>query len=228
MSFDGFVSGAQPTPLPPALLLELLPQMRDPAELVVALYAIAAIARQRRYPRTIREADLRETRPLIEALASLCPDRDWEQSFQDGLSAAVERGVVLRGRSNVNGEWVTWLALNDVDGRRAMLEPQMHRPATVVEGRTESGGLAQLWESALGSPMPAILHEEVGRAAAKYGTELLHDAMLEAAANNVRTWRYVAAILDRWEREGRDERDSTTGAAASGLESSRYRHLFRE
>ena len=234
MSFEGFASGAPVTPLPRALLRDLVPAMSDVAELIVTLYAVEAITRQRRYPRRLSVADLRESRALIETLAGICGDREVDGSFSAGLSAAVERGSLLRARTAVEGNWVEWIALNDADGRRALAAPGTISVGDVSRGRVAvTSGAPALWESAFGTPTPPILVEELKAAESRYGSEWLRDAFAEAAANNVRSWRYVQAILERWEATGRDEEsrdagDATARSAAGGLESSRYRHLFRE
>lgn len=229
MEFEGFPSGAPVTPLPQALLRDLAPGMSDPAELIVTLYAVEAISRQRRFPRRVLLADLRECRPMIEALAGICVDREVDRSFEDGLTMAVERGSLLVGRSVVNGDWHEWLALNDADGRRAMESASVLTTSEPVSGREPVYSTSpQIWQAAFGTPMPPILTEELKAAEARYGADWLHDAFSEAAANNARSWRYVRTILERWETEGRDDGDATVGTAAGGLESSRYRHLFRE
>ncbi len=234
MSFDGFPSGAPVTPLPQSLLRELVPVMSDPAELVVTLYAIQAISRVRRYPRRISCRDLRESRSLIEALANLCAPREVDEAFADGLRASVERGSLLQARSVDDGVWVEWIALNDADGRRALESASMPPTSAAVYGRESAYSSApEIWQSAFGAPMPPILSEEIKAAESRYGSDWMHDAFAEAVANGVRSWRYVQAILERWETEGRDEGgrdggDATNRSTADGLESSRYRHLFRE
>ncbi len=229
MAFDGFPSGAPVTPLPQALLRDLAPAMSDPAELIVTLFAVEAIGRQRRFPRRVSTAGLREERPLIEALAGMCMDRDVNVAFEQGLSAALRRGSLLIGRAQSAGRWVEWLALNDADGRRAMASAPMPPDSAQVHGREAVYGTApEIWQSAFGTPMPPILAEELKAAEARYGADWLHDAFVEAAANNAHSWRYARAILERWETEGRDGGDATAGTAAGGLESSRYRHLFRD
>ena len=229
MTFDGFPSGAPVTPLPQALLRDLAPAISDPAELIVTLYAIEALARMRRFPRRIRCEDLREQRPLIDALAGMCPSRGVDGAFADGLNAAVERGTLLAGRSVDEGSWVDWLALNDADGRRALEASSMPPGSVQMYGRESVYSSApEIWQSAFGTPMPPILSEELKSAESRYGSDWLHDAFAEAAANGARSWRYVQAILERWETEGRDGGDATARPAAGGLESSRYRHLFRE
>ena len=229
MGFDGFTSGAPVTPLPQALLRDLVPAMSDPAELIVSLYAIEAIARQRRYPRRVSLSDLRESRSLIEALASFCPDREVEDAFLQGLDAASNRGSLLMARSVQDGGWVEWIALNDADGKRAMASASMLLAARGVYGREAVHSSApEIWQSAFGTAMPPILSEQVKAAESRYGSDWMRDAFAESAANGVRSWRYVQAILERWETEGRDGGDATARTAAGGLESSRYRHLFRE
>ena len=105
MAFDGFASGAPMTVLPQALLRDLVPGMIDPAELIVTLYAMDLIGGQRRFPRRVRAAELREQRPLIDALAGLCVDREVDEAYEDGLSAALRRGSLLLGRMQSEGRW---------------------------------------------------------------------------------------------------------------------------
>ena len=229
MAFDGFTSGAPVTPLPQALLRDLVPTMSDPAELIVTLYAVEAIARQRRYPRRVSLSDLRESRSLIEALASFCRDREVEDAFRQGLDSASERGSLLMARSVQDGGWVEWIALNDADGQRAMASASMPPATRSAYGREPVNSSApEIWQSAFGTAMPPILSEEVKAAESRYGSDWMRDAFAESAANGVRNWRYVQAILERWETEGRDGGDATARTTTGGFESSRYRHLFRE
>lgn len=229
MALEGFASGAPKTPVPQALLRDLAPLMTDPAELIVTLYAIEGLSRVRRYPRRLLGKDLRASRSMIEALANMCAPREWESAFTNGLDAAVERGSLLRARAVQDGVWVEWIALNDVDGRRALASPSMLAVSRPAYGREAVySSVPEIWQSAFGTAMPPILTEEVKSAESRFGRPWLRDAFAEAAANDVRSWRYVQAILERWETEGRDEGDATARSAAGGLESSRYRHLFRE
>ena len=202
MSFDGFTSGAPVTPLPQALLRDLVPAMSDPAELIVTLYAVEAISRVRRYPRRLLSSNLRESRTLLEALAGMCAPRGADQAFVDGLDAAVARGSLLRSRSVVDEVWVEWIAINDADGSRAMASPTMLQVTTPIGGRKAlDSGVLEIWQSAFGTSPPPILVEELKAAEARFGVEWLRAAFTEAAASNVRNWRYVRKVLDRWESE---------------------------
>ena len=239
MSFDGFASGAPLTPLPHALLRDLAPRMTDSAELLVTLYAVEALSRVRRFPRLIPRTELQESRPLIEALASLCPDREVDCAFGDGLQAALQRGTLLGGRSQRDGAWHDWIALNDHDGRRAIAATAA-MPSPVLPARHReplASSAAAIWQDAFGQVVPPILADELIAAESRYGPEWLRDAFREAAANDARSWRYVCAILERWQSEGRapgspamevnDGRSGTLRGAGRD-DASRFGHLFRE
>lgn len=234
--FEGFGSGERVTPLPQSFWLELLPGMTDPAELVVTLYALDALSRVRRFPRRLALAELRNTRALIEALDSLCPERELEQAFNDGLSGAMQRGSLLCERiqqapDDPQSGWSDWIAVNDPDGRRAMaFAPAL--PASVPTPRAaqpRGGGIIQLWQDAFGTGLTPLLRDELLEAESRYPYDWLRDAFTEAAAQHVRSWRYVQRILERWQEEGRDETNRTTGGRSGPrLDESRYRHLIRE
>ena len=95
-TFAGLPAGARQVALPAALLHQAVPQMDDPAELLVTLYAVAAVQRLRRFPRLLDVAALRAERPLVDALARFFPHADTDEAFRRGLEAAVARGTLLR------------------------------------------------------------------------------------------------------------------------------------
>ena len=49
----------------------------------------------------------------------------------------------------------------------------------------------------------------------------MKEAMRLAVENNARSWRYVLAILERWQREGKD----SDGKVRTDSEKSRRRYL---
>ena len=221
--FAGFAAAAPNTPIPTALLRELAPQMTDPAELLVTLYAVAALQQLRRFPRLLPVADLRAERPLIDALASLVPERSVDQALEDGLVAAVARGSLLRSAAPDD-----WLALNSADGRRAIAH-RAHRPHRPAPPAPQPRGEAiiALYEDAIG-PLPPSLAAELHEAAAAYPPQWIADAFAEAVEMNVRNWRYVRTILQRWQQEGRDHASNRSIHAEPGRSRrSRYDHILR-
>ena len=226
--FDGFAAAAPATPVPLALLRELAPQMTDPAELVVTLHALTALQRVRRFPRLIAAADLRAERPLLETLASLIPDRTADQALEDGLTAAVARGSLLRSAAPSD-----WIALNSADGRRAMAH-RAHRMAPAGPSASDPRGpeadgssIIRLYEDAIG-PLPPSLVAELHEAAAAYPPDWIADAFAEAVEMNVHNWRYVRSILQRWQQEGRDHASSRSiRPQHRRSQPSRYDHLIQ-
>lgn len=221
--FGGFSAAAPATPIPTALLHELAPQMTDPAELLTTLYAVAALQRVRRFPRLLAVADLRAERALVDALSSLVPERSVDQALEDGLAAAAARGTLLRSAAPQD-----WIALNSADGRRAMAH-WAHRPARPAPAAPAPRGepIIALYEDAIG-PLPPSLAAELHEAAAAYPPDWIADAFAEAVEMNVRNWRYVRSILQRWQQEGRDYASARSTDGRSGRSgASRYDHLIQ-
>ena len=61
-----------------------------------------------------------------------------------------------------------------------------------------------LYEDNIGMLSP-IIADELKLAEEAYPHEWIEDAFRRAVVQNKRSWRYVAAILERWEREGRSD-----------------------
>lgn len=216
--FDGFPAGAQPVPLPDIFFEDVAPLIDDPAELLVTLYALRALSRVMKYPRLIASAALRSERPLIEALASTCSDRDADRAFEDGLSAAIDRGTLLCGRrAGPDGRAARVIAINSEEGRRAIAreaEPMAAAESAEAGGPPRGAEIYRLYEDAIGAVPPAIA-ADLAEAQAGYPPEWLADAFREAAAANARSWNYVRAILERWQREGRDVEAGGDGSGAA-------------
>ncbi len=240
--FSGFPAGGATVPLPASMLTQVMPQIQDVAELLVTLFATAAVQRQRRFPRLIELDVLRSERPLIESLSSLLPQDEVDSAFRRGLDAAVARGTLLAVQAVPTGGGAgaaqqdrpcVLLALNTEPDRRSVerarhgdfvgaiawkLLPAARPPVA------RTGNAYTMYESAIGPITPAIA-EQLAEAEGLYPLAWIAEAFTEAEELNRRSWRYVKRILERWDREGR-------GDAASGRDSrwrpdSRFEHLIR-
>ena len=67
-----------------------------------------------------------------------------------------------------------------------------------------------------------MITEELKDAEKQYPSEWIEEAFREAVKSNKRSWRYVAAILERWEREGKDDGRSGRDSKTTG-----YKEFFR-
>lgn len=240
--FPGFPAGGTTVPLPASMLTQVVPQIQDAAELLVMLFATAAAQRQRRFPRLVEIDALRSERALIESLSSLLPQEDVDTAFRRGLDAAVARGTLLaveavplgRGADAAEqGQARVLLALNTEPDRRSV-ERARHGDvvgsiawkllpvATAAVART--GNAYTMYESAIGPITPAIA-AQLAEAEGLYPLAWIAEAFAEAEELNRRSWRYVKRILERWDREGRD--DAASGRDSRWRPDSRFEHLIR-
>ena len=74
-----------------------------------------------------------------------------------------------------------------------------------IELSQERSNIFTLYERHIG-PVTPLLADALKEAESEYPQEWLEDAIRIAVENNARAWSYVEAILNRWQKEGRDER----------------------
>ena len=230
-TFKGFPAGAKATVVPSIFFSELLPQIEDASELRVTLYAFYALGRRHGYPRFVTERELRAEGPL---LASLGDGTEAEplQQLAKGLALAVERGSLLRLEVEQNETQEALFTTNTPANRRAF---EQIRDGRIALGRAlpqeasppapQRDNVFHLYEENIG-PLTPLVAEELKEAEQLYPYEWLEEALREAALQNKRSWRYAAAILQRWATEGRTR--ETAGRASDGTTArsqilSRYR-----
>lgn len=216
--FAGFPAGAETTPVPNVFFSRLLAEMADPAEVRVALYALFATRRKRTYPRFVTAEELAAEEPLMAALAH--GEADPREALTRALRAALRRGVLLELTVRQGEGQRQLLFVNDEAGRRARarlrsgelaLAAPVAPPAEAPEPRLP---LVQLYEENIG-PITPLIAEELREAEAAYPPEWIPRAIRRAVEANVRSWRYVRAILESWQNEGPDD-DETAGQDSQG------------
>jgi DNA replication protein len=220
--FSGFPSRSEATPIPAAFFSEVLPQLDDLVEVKVFLVALRRIKRGKGTMRLVSDAELR-TAP------ELC-DQSPEAIDQAATSVA-KRGLLIGVPLTGDGikEHAAYF-LNDPEGRKAAAQVRTGAVEVATGARglpTEAGrqetppNIFMLYEETIG-PLPgAGIAEELGEADAEYPDDWIADAFKEAAAQNVRRWAYVRAILTRWREEGRKE--TIDGTAERRSQKGRYR-----
>lgn len=203
MTFTGF-STDDPIKLPRELFTDVLPMITHSAELKVTLHFFYLLRGSRRRPRMVEWADFRDDADLGRSLRAIAPLRPTEDVLIEGLEAAVRRGTLLHAAVPEGprvGNWYlanternrVWMA-RMIDGDIAWLpvpQPPAERPTVFA-----------LYEQNIGVLTP-MLAAELKEAQAIYPAAWLEDAIREAVRSNRRSWRYIAAVLDRWARDGR-------------------------
>lgn len=214
-SFVGFPAGkTRFTPLPDLFFTELLAQIRDLDELKLLLYLFYYLNRQQGYPRYMTLAELEAEGLLLSALKH--EEDDPPEVLIERLRAAVARCVARRVILQIEiadeAGTTTYLFANTDQGRQAV--EQVRRGELLLERRgavhepyiaRPRPNIFELYEQNIGLLQP-LLAEELQEAERDYPAEWIEEAFLLAAESNVRSWRYISAILRRWAAEGKDDR----------------------
>ena len=204
-NFSGFPPKARSIPVPDLFFSEVLPKIDDMAELKASLHVFWAVFRMKGYPRFITRAALEKDTALSKSLTAT---GDPAQALADALDLAVEHQILLRLRMTKNGREHEAYLVNDAEGRRAaerLLDQAIERGADAVpeEPLPEKPNIFTLYEEHIGMlTMP--IAEELKEAEAQYPEDWIEEAFQIAGEMNVRNWRYVRRILERWGEEGRD------------------------
>jgi DnaD/phage-associated family protein len=229
--FEGFPAGARAVAIPSLFFTTVLPQIDDPAELVVTVYFFFAHARKKGQPRFLTYAALAADDTLAAALGSMA-----EGGLRRGLNAAVARGTLLRLAVERDGRDEELVFLNTPSARRALEAIKAGRldlgrlAPEVGAGREPLPSIFALYEENIGTIGPLIA-DELKDVEARYPREWVDAAFREAVSLNKRSWRYIAAILRRWEAEGPDYekagRDTEGDEGRRRSLAGRYGHLVR-
>jgi DNA replication protein len=224
--FPGFPPGnVRCTPVPDLFFSELLPQIDSAPELKVSLHVLWLLHRKRGQQPCVSRDELGRDGVLLKGLktAGESPQR----LLEEGLERAVARGTLLQLKARTeDGEEQSWYFLNSEPGRAAADQARRGElvlsSAAVIEEpqvEVERPNIFVLYEQNIGTLQPMIA-EELQEAEESYPVAWIEDAFRIAAEQNVRRWRYIRAILERWAAEGRDD-----GEGGRASEEDRYRYI---
>ena len=209
-TFSGFPRQVRYTPVPSPLFGPLLVQIDDLGELKFTLRFIWLLHQKRGFPRFVTLKELLADRTLVDALTA--------DGVRRALGLAVSRGTLVAATRGGNHDAGRVYALNREEDRSALarIAEEMagqgaaagappHTPPW--EGAPERSNVFALYEDNIGMLNPMIA-DELREAEELYPLDWLEDAFREAVGQNKRSWRYISRILERWEREGRSNRDN--------------------
>lgn len=209
--FSGFPDGKQRlTAVPNLFFSDLLPIIDNLAELKVTLYAFWALGQKEGSVRYLRLADFLNDVAFISGLGpttSLATE-----ALMDGIERAVARGTFLHVNiEGVDGHLDLYF-LNTQKGRAAVEGitrgewrpmPEEDQPVSLL---IERPNIFVLYEQNIGALTPLIA-DELRDAEQTYPLRWIEAAIKIAVENNIRKWRYVLSILERWRQEGKQEQD---------------------
>lgn len=209
--FPGFPDGKQRvTAVPNLFFSELLPIIDNLAELKVTLYALWALTQKEGRVRYLRLADFLNDAAFLRGLGPTTQLAT--EALLDGVERAVARGVFLHVNVESAAGKLDLYFLNTEKGRAAVEgitrgewrpAPDEDEPISLL---VERPNIFVLYEQNIGALTPLIA-DDLRDAEQTYPLRWIEDAIKLAVANNVRKWRYVLSILERWRQEGKQEPD---------------------
>jgi DNA replication protein len=205
--FSGFPGGKLAyTPLPDLFFSELLPVITDLAELKVTLHVFWRLHHKRSSEQYVTLQELMGDGAMLRSLQGLDPAP--EAALRHGLERAVARGTLLHLKTE-GGEHHYFA--NSARGRgtveKVLLGDLQLAGGEVLAERAEPGkrpNIFVLYEQNIGLLQP-IIADELKDAESNYPQDWIEDAFRIAVENNVRNWKYIRRILERWLAEGKDE-----------------------
>ena len=224
MVAGGFPSRVRSTPVPNPLLGPILERIDDIAELKCTLRLVKLLHERKGFPRSVSHGELLADPVLAKGLAA---DPDGPRAaVERGVRGSVKRGVFIQARRGQGAEGRAYL-LNTEANRRAVESARSVGSVGAADdpepfdGPFERPNVFAVYEDNIGMLNPMIA-EELKDAEERYPQDWIEDAFREAVKSNKRSWRYVSAVLERWEREGRGD-----GGSGRDTKALSYKEYFR-
>jgi DNA replication protein len=202
--FKGFSDGkAHSIPLHAQFFSEVLPLVDDLAEMKIVLFCYWALQQKQGDYRYLRHRDFAQDATLVNGLAVI--DADTHALLNQALAKAVEHGVLLVAAVELDTGQESLYFLNTAKGRAAVQQIALGNWQTnndePIEILPERPTIYKLYEENIGLLTPLIV-DYLKTAEEDFPYYWIVDAIKIAVENNKRNWKYVTAILERWEREG--------------------------
>jgi len=207
-AFSGFPAGRMAhTSLPDLFFSELLPQIDNLAELKVTLHVFWLLHHKKGDLRYVTLQELQSDGTLLRGLQGLAGSPD--EALREGLKCGVARGTLLHLRSADRAG--DFYFVNSEAGRRTVEQAQTGE-LDLAEGGVlaepaapaERPNIFVLYEQNVGLLQP-IIAEELQEAERAYPQEWIEEAFRIAVERNVRNWKYIRRILERWAADGKDD-----------------------
>lgn len=201
-AFHGF-STENLVPLPAEFFSDVLPSISNLAELKVTLHVFWLVSQQRGRAKRVSWDALNSDSVLAQSLRAVSQLRPTSDVLEEALGLAVERGTLLHLISPEPGRVVSWYLVNTQANRHWVERQAGQRVLTPEASPTAQPTIFGLYEQNIGLLTPLLI-EQLHEASAKYPAAWLEEAITKAVEANVRNWRYIRRILERWETDGKE------------------------
>jgi DnaD/phage-associated family protein len=209
--FEGFPPGkVKMMALPSQFFSEVLPLLDDLNELKVILYCFWALGQKDGDFRYMQKSDFCADATFMDSLAR-SEGATPQESLDLALKRATDHGVLLAAAGQLGDHIETFYFVNTALGRSAVRQiaaGQWRPGATMpIEILPERPNIFALYEANIG-PLTPIIADELRDAERDFPTLWIEEAIAEAVKSNIRNWRYIRAILERWKQEGKSRQQS--------------------
>ena len=204
--FNGFPARMEYTPVPNVFLNSLLPEITDTAELKLTLHLFRLLYFKKGSPQYVALSELKNDAGLMAGMSNN------GETLQQALAAAVQRKTMLHVAAE-DGKHDDVYLLNTAANREAAEkieggEKQLagfETKRVIPEVPTAAQpNIFTIYEENIGLLTPMIA-EELRDAEKTYPEVWIKDAIKESVNAGKRNWRYISAILARWETEGKND-----------------------
>jgi len=202
--FNGFQENKKEfTGIPDVFFRELLPNLKDINEIKLCLLILWKAYTIGDFGMPITAANILLDEIFISGLES--SDGGTEKLITEILEKAVVDNILLK-INNESNEKPNIYFINSPRGRKAASEKSRNAQPTKITLDHIQPNIFRLYQENIG-PLTPIIADALREAIDIYPVEWIKEAIQIAVQNNVRRWRYVESILDRWQKEGRDGTD---------------------
>ena len=201
--FEGFQeSDANFTGIPDAFFRDILPFIKDINELKICLYVLWKANTVGNYGLPITTRNILLDKVFIEGLET--NSNKIEKTISSSLEKAVSDNILLKSENKDQKEGVYFI--NSPRGRKAAkANTDKLQPSHLTLDHIQPN-IFRLYQENIG-PLTPIIADALRDAEKNFPFDWIKEAVQIAIKNNVRRWRYVETILDRWQKEGRNGTD---------------------
>jgi len=208
--FPGFGEGKNRlATIPAQFYTEILPFINHLGELKMMLNIFWLLDQMEGSIRYVNRDDLVNDELILSGIEDT--NGDPIVYLTESLEKLVHHGILLETTPNLDGEIYTFYFLNSPKGRAAVdsidsgdWQPSAD-PGAPMEIVPERPNIYRIYEENIG-PLTPMIAESLADAEDNYPAHWIDDAFRIAVEKNNRNWRYIAAILNRWQTKGRYER----------------------
>ena len=207
--FAGFPDDSKYTPVPNLLFGSLLEEIDDPVALKCFLRVLWLHSEKRGARNVLTRDELLADRTLARVVST--PGSSTEAALEFVLDRTVRLGLLMHFKVDSDSGLYEVYVPNTRNGRRAAQNLKDSRPdLTITEVQRDAPEAATkpniftLYEKNIGVITSSIA-DVLKAAEEEYPEAWIEEAFLEAVRGNKRNWRYIEAILRRWNTEGKGD-----------------------